>query len=58
MSGRNSDWLMKNTLVIESNIRKGKSRPATPTTPVSRSGESPGILKRGGLESSGRIASS
>ena len=37
-------------------IRKGKCRPATPTTPtaVSRSGDPPRILKWAGLESSGR----
>ena len=36
-------------------IRKGKCRPATTTTPpVSRSGYPPWILKRAGLESSGR----
>ena len=49
-----------------SNIRKGKYSPATTTTTpaatatatVSRSGDPPWILKRGGLESSGRIPSS
>jgi hypothetical protein len=44
-----------------SNIRKGKYRPATPTTTrttPTRSGYLPWILKRGGLESSGRIVSS
>ena len=41
-----------------SNIRKEKYCPATTTTPVSRSGDPPWILKRGGLESSGRIPSS
>ena len=39
-------------------IRKEKYRPATTTpataTAVSRSGDPPWILKRGGLESSGR----
>ena len=50
--------------VKKSNIRKGKYSPATTTTPaaatatVSRSGYPPWILKRGGLESSGRIPSS
>ena len=42
--------------VQTSNIRKGKYRPATTTTPappVSRSGYPPWILKRAGLESSG-----
>ena len=47
-----------------SNIRKRKYSPATTAAaaaapaPVSRSGYPPWILKRGGLESSGRIPSS
>ena len=47
---------------LNPNIRKGKYCPAatttTPATAVSRSGYPHGILKRGGLESSGRIPSS
>ena len=40
---------------IQSYIRKGKCRPATPAAPpVSRSGDPPWILKWAGLESSGR----
>ena len=45
--------------IHKSNIKKEKCRPATtPTTTPSRSGYPPWILKRAGLESSGRIASS
>ena len=47
---------MEGLLADLSYIRKGKYRPATttPATAVSRSGYPPWILKRGGLESSGR----
>ena len=58
----NCRWLLKlHQCSVNSSlsyIRKGKCRPATtptPTpTPPSRSGYPPWILKRGGLESSGR----
>ena len=61
-------WIVSAGAITErifniSYIRKGKYRPATTTTTtpaatVSRSGYPPWILKRGGLESSGRIPSS
>ena len=43
-----------NTALLVSYIRKGKYRPATTTTTVSRLGYPPWILKWAGLESSGR----
>ena len=56
-------WCLPCCLSSISNIRKRKYSPATTTTTpatatVSRSGYPPWILKRGGLESSGRIPSS
>ena len=52
-----STWYIT-ILIGQSYIRKGKYRPATPTASVSRSGDPPGNLKRGRLESFGLIASS